>query len=185
MRRFLHGTSYESAMNIVRNGLRTEKSKVWTCSSTDFIYVRDAEEEDSEFLTVESGQIAAAYADSKSTNIGIIEITIRDDELADSIVEDDNSCDGTDRCYQIDIELLNEGIGNGTISVKAIIRKDAYIPYLRVFYLANLNREYIQINDATLSYAMDVVSNNSIFIEEMLDYGEIESIYDVDSVKIA
>ena len=37
MKTYLHGTSYESAMNILTNGLVTNKDTIWTCSDPDYI----------------------------------------------------------------------------------------------------------------------------------------------------
>ena len=184
MKTYLHGTDYESAMSIVANGLTTEKKTVWTCSRKDMLYVRDSEKEEAEFLTVESGQIAAAYKDSKSTNIGLVKITMSD-ELADELVEDDNSCEGTDGCYQIDIDALNEYVQKGAISITVVIRKDAYIPYLRAFYLSHLSLDYMQIDDSTLMYAIKIIAQNGIFIDEMLEYGDIEATYEVKASKVA
>lgn len=184
MKTYLHGTDYESAMSIVANGLTTDKKTIWTCSRKDMLYVRDSDNEDAEFLTVESGQIAAAYKDSKSTNIGIVEITMSD-ELADELVEDDNSCEYTDGCYQIDIDTLNEYIQNGMISIRIVIRKDAYIPYLRAFYMSHLSLDYMQIDDSTLMYAIEIIAQNGIFIDEMLEYGDVEATYEIKTSKVA
>ena len=77
MRTYIHGTSYENAMNILKNGFSSEdKNIIWECSNPYMIYLRDKydEDDDSLMLCIESGQIAAAKTNSLSTKIGIIEI---------------------------------------------------------------------------------------------------------------
>lgn len=176
MRKFMHGTDYESALDIVKNGFRSNKSTVWTCSNADMLYVRDADNEDTEYLTIEAGQIAAAYRGSNSTRIGVIAIEMSD-ELADEIVEDDNSCENTEGCYQILIDDLMTYLKTGDIKVTIEVYDDAYVPYMRAFYLSNLNSEYLQIKDNLLLQAMRVLSNNSVYIEDIFMYGEVVETY--------
>lgn len=173
MKTYLHGTDYESALSIMANGFSTAEPTVWTCSDPDLLYVRDSKADGAEFFTVESGQIAAAYKDSKSTKIGIIKITMTE-ELAEELVAEDDSCPNMDGCYQIDIDELNRHLSDGSVSVRADIRKDAYIPYFRAFYLAPLCLDYLQINDPLLLTAMNIINQSQVFMEEIYDYGDTE-----------
>ena len=72
--KYVHGTSYESAMDILKNGLSSDKTTVWTCSDKSKIYCRKDEDDESEWLSIESAQIAAAFNGSMSTKVGIIKI---------------------------------------------------------------------------------------------------------------
>lgn len=178
MRKFIHGTDYESALDIVRNGFRSDKSTIWTCSNANMLYVRDADDEEAEYLTIEAGQIAAAYNGSNSTCIGIIVIEMSD-RLADKIIEDDISCENTDGCYQIFIEDLMEHLKKGNIRVTAKIYGKAYVPYMRAFYLSNLSSNYMQIKDGLLSQAIKIISGNGIYIEDIFMYDEVIETYKI------
>ena len=72
MRTFMHGTSYESAMNIMKNGFQPVET-VWNnASNEDMFYVREITDFDeyemaeNKTLCIENGQIAAAVSDSKT-----------------------------------------------------------------------------------------------------------------------
>lgn len=175
MKTYMHGTDYESAMNILKNGLSSAKETVWTCSNPRMIYCRDAEDEDAQWLSIESGQIASAYKDLKVTEVCILRILIPDN-IAEEIVEDDNSVPDKRMygCYQIDIDVLNDYIRNGDVKLYVDIYSNAYVPYLRPFYLAYLNTEIIQFNDKLLTQAIEVIKSSNIsMFDEILSYDDI------------
>ena len=176
---FIHGTDYESAMNIVNNGLMSGHNTVWSCSRDDMLYCRKSQDEDgdeNEYLCIESGQIAAAYKNSMSTCIGIVNIDIPDD-IADDIVEDDNSCENTYGCYQILIDDILENLDKIKISVD--IYGESYVPYLRPFYISNVSEQYMVINDPLLKTAIDVIQKSSSFLEEIFYHGSIVEHYEL------
>lgn len=173
---FLHGTDYDSAMNIINNGLSNEHDTAWDCSRSDMIYCRKKSEEDSEFLSISSGQLAAAYKNSISTKIGILSIDIPD-EIVDEIVEDDDSCDGTYGCYQILIDDILNNIDKIKLSMN--IYGDAYVPYLRPFYLTSISHEYITIEDQLLNAAIRIIEDSSVFLDEIFCYGGVIDHYEL------
>lgn len=183
MKKYIHGTDYDSAMNIVANGLSDEKDTVWSCSDPECIYCRDAEEEDALWQCIESGQIAAAYRNSLSTKIGIIEIAM-DDSVAEDIVEDDTSCENMYGCYQINIDSIKTAMRDNHATVTVRIYGDSYVPYLRPFYLAYVCEQYMVVEDALLRQAIDVVKRSESYIfEDLLEHGELEQIYHVEEGK--
>lgn len=175
---FIHGTDYDSAMSIVKNGLISGHDTIWTCSRDDMIYCRKQTDEDGDetYLCIESGQLAAAYRNSMSTKIGVLLIDIPDD-LVEEIVEDDNSCENMYGCYQILIDDILENSDRIKLSVD--MYGDSYTPYLRPFYLANVCKDYLVIDDPLLSMAIKVINDSSVFLEEILYYGGIESHYEL------
>lgn len=181
MKRFVHGTSYESAMDIIKNGFKEDKPTIWTCSRKDMLYLREesGEDKETEWMTIETGQIAAAYNNSKDTRIAIIRFEMSD-ELASKIIEDDNSCD-ISYSYQVLISNLNEGLKKHTITATVDIYADAYVPYMRPFYLANLDKTYLQIKDKLLEKATQIAKDASVYIEEIFDYGEICEQYKLEN----
>lgn len=175
---FIHGTDYDSAMSIVKDGLINGHDTIWTCSRDDMIYCRKQydDEEDNTFYCIESGQIAAAYKNSMSTKIGILLIDIPD-ELVEEIVEEDNSCENMYGCYQI---LISDILDNkDKIKLSMNIHKDAYVPYLRPFYLSNACENYMTIDDQLLQRAIDIIHDSAAYIEDIFYYGEVETHYDL------
>ncbi len=159
MRTFMHGTSYESAMNIVKNGFQPVKT-VWNkASDEDMFYVReitDCDEDDYEAKTlcIENGQIAAAISDSKDERLALVILEINDD-VAEDIVWQDESCGERmiHESFQIDKDELNDAINSGKCKVKVEIYKDGYLPMLRVFYLQGLlENMHIDLSDEPILY---------------------------------
>ena len=71
-------------------------------------------------------------------------------------------------CYQIDSAYLNKLIESGAVTMKAYEVKDAYIPYLRIFYLPYKNM-FMEYSDKTLAKAVKVVheSENYEIIDDL------------------
>ncbi len=175
MKTYLHGTSYESAMNILQNGFTKNKDTIWSCSNKEMIYVREMQDDDSdaEYLCIESGQIAAAYTNSIETKICLVRFEIPDD-IAEEYVADDNSCENTEGCYQIYIEDLNKLVDIGTIKVYIDVYEDSYVPYLRPFYLAYVSDSYMLIKDPLLKQAIKVINDTTSYIfEDLMCHGDI------------
>ncbi len=179
MRTFIHGTSFESIENIRINGfLNNPFDRTWNVSDDRMLYLReltieDPYEDPEEALRycIENGQITAAFQGSLSTTIGIIRLDIDDTRICiDDYIEPDDSCEGMDDCFEIMVEDLVNLINEGIITVYFNYHENSYIPYLRPFYLKGLNKEYLNdIEDSTLLYTIDILSNTDIFIDEMLE----------------
>ena len=164
MKTYIHGTSYENALDIFKNGFKSEnKDMIWECSNSNMLYVRNRkdeyEDEDNLFLAIEAGQIAAAKLNSFSTKIGIIEIEMSD-EISENCVSDDTSCENMYGCFEINIDELNKYIKKGEASAVIYVYENAYIPYLRPFYLTGVKLSYMNIKDALLLNAIDVINSS-------------------------
>lgn len=171
MKTYFHGTSYENALNILRDGFLDEPDRIWTCSNDDKMYFRDADSEDAKFLCIESGKITAAYTDSNSTLIALI-IMEMSDELADEIMEEDDSCENMYDSYQIDLVDLRKYILSNDIGIKIQMYADCYIPYLRPFYLTNITERYMYIEDDTLKRAINIIARSDTFIDEIYEFSD-------------
>lgn len=177
--KFIHGTSYENAMKIIENQkFNNNVPTVWTCSNSNLLYLRRADTEDSELLTIEAGQLAAAYFGSQSTQIAVIELTMSN-ETAEELIEDDDSITDPEDTYQIDKEYLDEYIQSGLITCQIKFYEKAYIPYLRPFYLSFAPKTYMNIKDSTLKDAVNLLCNNGIFLDDLLYYEDIDHIIDL------
>lgn len=164
MRTFYHGTTMESARSILKNGFNGETDTVWNCSDCDKLYVRDKDsnaifdEDEAIYLSVSAGQIAAAVFDSKETSIAIFKFEVEDD-VADSYFDEDDSCPNMDGSYQIDKSDLDYLISRNKIKCTLFESKNAYIPYLRVFYLTGvIESEYMDIDDSMLYEAVNIAA---------------------------
>jgi len=177
MKTFLHGTSFESGINILEHGLVSNKETVWNCSDPGMIYCRDIDDQgydETLSLSIESGQCTAAYQDSKSTQIAIVRIEMSED-TAEEIVEEDISCPNMYECYQIDIDSLNELIAAGEARLYVDFYEDAYIPYLRLFYIRWTEEEFMSFDDPVLTRAKKLVSemDTSYIVDDLMCYGEL------------
>ena len=182
MAKFLHGTSFESAQNIILNHKLGDSHTIWNCSRNDMLYMRDAEDEDAEYLCIESGKIAAAYTNSQSNCIALLCIEIPD-ELVEEFVEEDDSCDNMYGCFQILYSDLNKHIASNQFKLTISIFEDSYIPYLRPFYLTNISEEYMSISDVMLKEAINILKKNDNYIEELWYIGEKINTYDFNNDK--
>jgi hypothetical protein len=189
MKTYIHGTSYESGMDMIINGINPEPDRIWECSNANYMYFREKpdsdEDEDSHEVEYEclcNGQIAAAYTDSKETYIAMLVLEMSD-ELADEIVEEDNSCENMYNCWQIDICDIKEGIDNGTIKAKVCMYANAYVPYLRPFYLSNIEK-HMEIKDRLLNDAIRVIRNSDAFIDELFENDGIKGEFVLKSKRL-
>lgn len=173
MKTYIHGTSYENAMNIMTNGLLREKDTVWTCSDPDYIYVFDSDDKEAFSSCIGAGQITAAYQNSMSDKIAIIRFEMTE-SVADRIISNDISCENMYDSYQISIAELNMLLKSGEIQLYVDIYNDSYIPYLRVFYLP-IDNPYMELSDPLLLSAVKTVNNTdavSYLVDDLLYYGE-------------
>ena len=183
MKHYYHGTTVEAAKSIISNGFDGATDTVWNCSNSDLLYVRDKElfeEDEAKYLCVESGQIAAAVTDSKETSIIVFEFLVPD-EVAEKYFEEDDSCENMDGCFQIDRDELTSLVERGTIQVRVYEAKDAYIPYLRVFYISGLiSNRNMTINDDLLYRACETVAKSdacAYLYEDLFGFNSFERKY--------
>ncbi len=180
MKKLYHGTSIEAARNIVKNGFDHLGETIWSCSDWNVLYVRNSEEfayDDYESPETEaireciySGQIAAAMTDSKETKIAVLEFLVPD-EIFESEFEEDDSCENMDGCYEISKDVLQELINDNAIQMNVLVSDDAYIPYLRVFYLSSVvNNRNMDIYDETLENICKEINKKNIYLDEIYEF---------------
>lgn len=181
MKTFIHGTTLEALESIMTNGfidknINYNDKTIWNCSNSDYTYFRELDEDkDSIYLCISNAQIAAAMKGSKNTKLAIITLEMSD-ELAEEIVEMDNSCENMEDCFQIENTDIQKFIESGDIKIKADIYTDAYMPSLRAFYLKNiLDNDYLSIADPELYSSVCILQDNlqNSFIEEIYEFGSI------------
>lgn len=171
--RMYHGTSMGNARKILKYGFSDEKNTIWNVSNPEMVYLAEEQEPeecdddfdsyitDSKLTAIEAGQIAAAWFNSKSSDTVVFEFEVSEDTIG--LFEDDDSCENTYGCCQINALELNDLISKGQIKVKMHTLHGSYIPYLRVFYLNSLSKSYLQyIHDTMLIKAMDAVGSTYI-----------------------
>lgn len=151
--RYFHGTDYTSGMDIIRNGFHPN-TQIWKTSTPNTIYVISEEYDNSgnEYVNVEdlpalrialeAGQIAAATKNQFDDKIIVFELE------TDSIhFEHDKTKGAPSDSYCCLANELNDLIKYGDIKMTCHILTEAYVPYLRIFYLINLYEGYYSFED--------------------------------------
>ena len=181
-----HGTDLQSGKKIIKNGFGTGLyNTIWDCSNPLNTYLIDSNYDDGNGLdfAIEAAQISCAIKDSKDTSIIVFEINIDEDEL-----DNDSSCrdyDGEtemEDSYQINSEYLNYLIASRTATVKVHNIQNAYIPYLRVFYIP-YNNPFLSIDDDLLFDAIKVVNNSKCFLEDIRYLRGDDEILNLEDIK--
>lgn len=162
---FYHGTSLESAKNIMKYGFCTPR-KTWWCSESNKIYIVAADDKirdcnEAVLFALEEGQIAAAVQGSSETSIAVFEFDIPEN-IADEELLPDISCENMEGCWCIDADTLNELSKEHKINMRVKILQDAYTPYLRVLYLTHLNPTYVVYEDDKLEQICHYLKNSNI-----------------------
>lgn len=182
MKTYIHGTTEANAMHIVSRKRFDTHDTVWLCSDREMLYVRDIGEEDADMPLsrneskdecMENAQIAAAFWGSKSDKLALIHIEMEDED-ARLIVHKDISHPNARGSYQIEKEKLNGMIEKGRVRIKAVIYKDAYIPYLRPFYLMGVDDGMMEIEDSLLVYVINQLNKEEVYLNNIIwDYGDV------------
>lgn len=143
--RYFHGTDYESGMQILKQKSFSHTSTIWACSDSRQLYIvsekYDNDIERAINFAIEAAQIAAAHKGSNNTSVIVFEFDIPDNFLNDRLYEDGSSENMID-CYEYDTENLDADIKSGAVKMTCWRFEDAYEPYIRPFYLANLSQSY-------------------------------------------
>ena len=163
--RYYHGTDYASGLNIIENGF-SDADTVWTCSDDSVTYLVSENYDGGPYyednyepknvpafgFATGAAQIAAANCNQLTDKVIVFEFEIPDDiEL-----HEDSSCENMYHCYQIDNDTLNEYIRTNKIKMTTYILHKAYVPYLRVFYLKDINLNYYHTCESDL---MDILND--------------------------
>ena len=148
---YYHGTSLQAANSILKTGFNNVTT-IWSCSVPTNTYLIQADSDyydknEALMFAIEAGQIASAMTDTHDTDIVVFEFEMSD-ETADDNLLPDTSCEGSDGCWCIPDKTLNKLIQIGAVKMRTKCLKNMYIPYLRAFYLANLSKTYLTLNDA-------------------------------------
>lgn len=178
--KYYHGTNYEAGINILRHGFA--KNTIWSCSNPSNVYMICEQFENDDHLytemddlpalrfAIEAAQIAAAYQDSKCEAIFVFEFDIPDEMT----IEPDSSCENMYDCYEIDCDTLNTRIQTQEITITTYLFHHAYVPYLRIFYLKQVNKNYMQLKDPSLRRAIESIRN----VETFWFYDDFVGIYE-------
>lgn len=167
----LHGTTYDAFQKIILNGFK-DADPVWICSNPNKTYlvaVGDHYQTDEAVrIAYEAGQIAAAKSNTHCEDIVVFIFDFPDD-IADKELYNDISCENTEGFYEINNDTLNKLIDAGKISYDTKTIEHAYIPWLRPFYLAYLNRENIELDDKLTSVCEKIRSSGIEMYDEIFD----------------
>lgn len=169
---YIHGTSYESMINIQKEGFK-QSNRIWTCSEYETLYLRrlcesGLEEEllepEEQFIetihaTLFNACIAAAFQNSKDSRIALLFLNLDDEE-----VSKDNSCPGMEECYQIPYKALE---GKELLSTTL----EVYDPQFRLSFLPFENPTF-NIDECELSTNellwLSIHSSSDSFDEELI-----------------
>lgn len=178
----LHGTTGEAAENIKKNGFK-EADAIWTCSNPDKTYLVAVSDryDTAEAVRVayESGLIAAAKLNTYREDIAIFIFNFPDD-IADEELSDDMSCINTDGCYEINNDALNKLINDKKVSYEIKTINHAYIPWMRPFYVAYLNQEYMELDEKLANICKIIKSSSIEMYDEIFDaYDDLNEICDI------
>lgn len=188
-----HGTSYENAQNILRNGWDTlTYPKTWTVSATNHIYFyydRDDEGEDETRdiqlmrQALESAMITAAlhHSSSKDLCVFCVDLDLTEDEITSL---KDCSCPGMD---DVALEVPIWMLRGKTFEYR--IFENVFIPSATLLYLASLNFDYLHIellNQEEKSLLEFSKYNTKLYEvqEYLLGYAHIYKDVEVQKVKI-
>lgn len=172
MNKFYHGTSIENALQILSHGFSDEKETIWTCSDTNLVYMAsgynsEADNEEAMYTSFEASLIAASKFDSKYKDTVVFEFNIKNKDI-ETYIEDDDSCENPMYgCYQIAARDLNALIANRKITFKLYLYENSYNPYLRIFYLKNLDLTYLDADDE-LTGAINIINSDTFFIQDFI-----------------
>lgn len=158
-RTYVHGTSYDNAMNIVNEGISKYKRTNYDYSDVDVIYCRYLDDDRGTSLLdcILDGQRAAAVQQSTSTKIGIVKIEIPE-ELIEELVKNEQPHNNN---YQINIEQLQNYIRQRKIGIKIEFYENAYIPYFAPMYLAEESLKHLRIFDEKFEAAIEIAQKNT------------------------
>lgn len=193
-----HGTSASSYLDIIKNGFSNKEDTIWSCSDYDKTYMYQLDkfaecegienwnlDEQIEMLSQranESAQITQCFVSPEYKYTVVFEFLV-DTDKTDFMdhVEDDDSCENMSGCgaVQIDNEILDKAIKNGT--VKVFYHFFPYYTTLWVFYLAGISRnDFLQDKIWGLNY----MQKKSLDMVKELDYCSIyEDIICVDEIE--
>lgn len=145
-----HGTSYENAQNILKNGWNPEK-KVWNTSDNDCVYFYYSSGNGEEFFgqedeyliqrALESAQITAAINHSTSSSLYVLSI-----DIDEKYIEDlkDYSCDGmSDVALEIPVAILRNK------KIEYQVFENTFCPSLGLMYLKELRHDLLNVSCLT------------------------------------
>jgi len=163
---FYHGTTLRSAKNILNHGFK-DVGTVWNCSTPNCVYIVAADNtnrnsDDAIRFAIEAAQLASAIKNVNDTDIAVFEFDVPDEIIENDILPD-ISCPNMNGCYTITTNILNNYIATNNIKMRIKRIKNAYIPYLRPFYLMDINTEYIPDCDMVFLEAVKTIKSSNHF----------------------
>ena len=154
--KFCHGTSYDCALEILRNGFGGyAQPSVWNCSFERYTYAWVQSEDDMDgfearFMAAESGIISAAKYGSFREEIVVFTFEMSDEDSDEWAMEDD-SCPNMDGAYCFHNDWLNESIRSGVVKLSVEAAR-IYEPGFRWLYLTGCSRMYMDLSKAEKAF---------------------------------
>lgn len=153
---FYHGTSFENADSIFRNGFSMEAPRIWKVSESRYVYAymsnpyptnNEFGYDDRLHAAVESAVITAAVQRSRNNIIVVFKIDIPEnvweEMLHDGYANEDLSERSPEGAYQIDAQKLTQLIREKKIFNKPIFLDDVYDPDMRYQYLEGVDTQFL------------------------------------------
>lgn len=147
---YYHGTTYEAALNILRNGFEHDDT-IWSCSDNCKIYMiqqdSDPDIADNVNMSLSAARIAAAHTASEHRDLVIFAFDIPN-HIRDEYMRCDMSAPNMYDCWEIAADELTKLVAKHKIRMRARIARDAYSPMLRALYLVSIvNNDYYDLYD--------------------------------------
>lgn len=184
--KYYHGTSYENAMKIMKEGFTSPQIN-WNCCLGEETYFWKEDKSNPEEVLIwaqGSAQIAAAIQNSQSDKVCILSIEVP--ENSNIYISPDYSVDDAatiETAVTINNKELNKAISEGKVILSCAEIDKSYNPYMRFVYLSALDNELINIDDfsQTELKAFHTFQNYapelSGLFEEATNYQNLENIH--------
>ena len=185
LRSYYHGTSYENAMKIIKEGFTSPQTN-WNCCNgkeTYFYKENRLDIEDVLHSAVGSAQITSALQNSQSDKICILRVEIPED--SNIYISPDYSVDDAitnETAVVINNDELNAAISTCEAILSYAVIEHTYNPYLRFVYLSNINDEFINIDNLSKAEieAFNTLQRNASEIsglyEDVIGYQDLENL---------
>lgn len=182
---YYHGTSYENAMKIIKEGFTSPQTN-WNCCNGEETYFYKEDRFNMEEVlhsAVGSAQITSALQNSQSDKICILRVEIPED--SNIYISPDYSVDDAitnETAVVIKNDELNAAISTSEAILSYAVIEHTYNPYLRFVYLSNINDEFINIDNLSKAEveAFNIFQRNASEIsglyEDAIGYQDLEDL---------
>lgn len=176
----LHGTSYENAENILKEGFQ-DVEKTWYISNEEKAYFIDPSiiikenpkeyenyaKEDALYYANEQGQITAAIQKSNFDSTIVLELIFEDFNFYKNF-EPDSSCECS-YSKEINLDILNQEIQKGKVKFK--IWSFDFLSSGRILYLFGLKDNLENLTEGLDIYEMETIEElqrKGVYVESLI-----------------